>query len=208
MIDLIKIPAKSTFKLNEVCQITGVKPYVLKFWEEQFEEINPTISATGQKLFEHQDIQAIALVKKLLFEEKLSVDQAKDEIKLRMVSSETREDLVEQTDEENVAHDVADQTVQADLEEFSIALKDAIDLEDARAKNEDIAVEEVSVARKELDNEQNEATEVNSDAPRAFKKVDKSIFSDKDKQNLVLAKAKLQNMLMLASQIQTRESWQ
>lgn len=201
MIDLIKIPAKSTFKLNEVCQITGVKPYVLKFWEEQFEEINPTVSATGQKLFEHQDIQAIALVKKLLFEEKLSVDQAKEEIKLRMVGTENREVCEEEKVEEVAAQDVADQTVQADLEEFSIALKEAIDLEDAReadAKVED--VKEVKV--------QEDQVEIISDAPRAFKKVDKSIFSDKDKQNLVLAKAKLQNMLMLASQIQTRESWQ
>lgn len=204
MIDSIKIPAKSTFKLNEVCQITGVKPYVLKFWEEQFEEINPIVSATGQKLFEHQDIQAIALVKKLLFEEKHSVDQAKKEIKLRMISTKSDEVTEDEIVKNGSNHDVADQTVQADLEEFSIALKEAIDIEDARETK--LESEERDVVEP-LSNDP-KVTDSNTDISRAFKKVDKSIFSDKDKQNLVLAKAKLQNMLMLASQIQTRESWQ
>lgn len=77
---MIKIPNKSHFKANEVCTLTGVKPYVLRFWESEFAEISPLISSSGQKLFEHKDIEAIVLVKKLLFEDKLTIEKAKFEI--------------------------------------------------------------------------------------------------------------------------------
>lgn len=78
---MIKIPNKSHFKANEVCTLTGVKPYVLRFWESEFSEIAPLTSSSGQKLFEHKDIEAIILVKKLLFEDKLTIEKAKFEIK-------------------------------------------------------------------------------------------------------------------------------
>jgi len=73
------IPQKSHFKLDEVCGITGVKPYVLRFWESEFEEISPISSSTGTKLFGHKDIEVIYIIKKLLFEDKLTVEQAKRE---------------------------------------------------------------------------------------------------------------------------------
>lgn len=77
---MIKIPNKSHFKSNEVCTLTGVKPYVLRFWESEFNEIEPLMSSSGQKLFEHKDIEAIILIKKLLFEDKLTIEKAKFEI--------------------------------------------------------------------------------------------------------------------------------
>ena len=77
---MIKIPNKSHFKANEVCTLTGVKPYVLRFWESEFSEIAPLVSSSGQKLFEHKDIEAIILIKKLLFEDKMTIEKAKFEI--------------------------------------------------------------------------------------------------------------------------------
>lgn len=79
--EIIEIPNKSAFKLNEVCSITGVKPYVLRFWESEFEEIEPMTSSTGQKLFGPRDIEAIATVKDLLFNQKMSIDQARFSLK-------------------------------------------------------------------------------------------------------------------------------
>lgn len=89
----IEIPNKSLFKLNEVCVLTGVKPYVLRFWESEFEEIEPVTSSSGQKLYEHKDIEAIAIIKKLLFEDKMTIEQAKAQI--LMVYSKSTEDEVE-----------------------------------------------------------------------------------------------------------------
>ncbi|TNF02499.1 MAG: MerR family transcriptional regulator [Deltaproteobacteria bacterium] len=89
----IEIPNKSLFKLNEVCGLTGVKPYVLRFWESEFEEIEPVTSSSGQKLYEHKDIEAIAIIKKLLFEDKMTIEQAKAQ--MLMVYSKSTEDDVE-----------------------------------------------------------------------------------------------------------------
>lgn len=77
----VQIPKKSFFKQDEVCSITGVKPYVLRFWETEFEEISPVVSMTGQKLYEHKDIEAILKIKTLLFDQKLSVDKARQLLK-------------------------------------------------------------------------------------------------------------------------------
>jgi DNA-binding transcriptional MerR regulator len=92
----IEIPNKSSFKINEVCALTGVKSYVLRFWESEFTEINPLLSSSGQKLYEHRDIEAILLVKKLLFDDKLSIERARGEMKILM----PREHLVESSFDE------------------------------------------------------------------------------------------------------------
>ena len=68
------------FKLNEVCGLTGVEPYVLRYWESEFNQISPITSSSGQKLFEHNDIEAISKIKKLLFEDKLSIEEAREKL--------------------------------------------------------------------------------------------------------------------------------
>ena len=77
-----------TFKINEVCSIAGVKPYVLRFWESEFHEISPKIDENDIRYYDHQDIEAISLIKKLLFEEKLTIEKTKLELKLRVVQPE------------------------------------------------------------------------------------------------------------------------
>jgi len=79
--EIIEIPNKSAFKLNEVCSITGVKPYVLRFWESEFDEIGPMTSSTGKKLYSPSDIEVIATVKKLLFDQKMSIEEARYKLK-------------------------------------------------------------------------------------------------------------------------------
>lgn len=76
----LQIPNKSHFRVNEVCSITGVKPYVLRFWESEFSQLAPMISSSGQKLYEHKDIENIAKIKSLLFDEKMNVEQAKQKL--------------------------------------------------------------------------------------------------------------------------------
>ena len=219
MSNQVRIPAKSTFKQNEVCQITGVKPYVLKFWEEQFEEINPITSAVGKKLYEHGDIEAIALVKQLLFDYKLSIDDAKKEIKIRL---KTNADEKEETDssENNstipveIAHELKDakllndqaidSQVQQDLEDFEQTIVHEINKSSEVNKFESKEFdqnhfEHGSILDQVIEKKTAESKQI---------KIKKSQFTDKDKQNLILAKAKLQNMLMVSNQIKARENIQ
>lgn len=71
------IPNKSSFKFQELTPITGVKPYVIRFWETEFPEINPVLGDSGQKLYARKDVETILRIKKLLFEEKLTIPEAK-----------------------------------------------------------------------------------------------------------------------------------
>ncbi len=71
------IPNKSNFKFQELTPITGVKPYVIRFWETEFPEIAPIASEGGQKLYSRSDVEIILRIKKLLFEDKLSIPEAK-----------------------------------------------------------------------------------------------------------------------------------
>ena len=71
------IPNKSNFKFQELTPITGVKPYVIRFWETEFPEISPVLGDSGQKLYARKDVETILRIKKLLFEEKLSIPEAK-----------------------------------------------------------------------------------------------------------------------------------
>jgi len=73
----IQAPEKSTYKFNEVTSITGVKPYVLRFWESEFDQIDPRMNDHGQKFYGSEDLAVIQKIKTLLFENKLSIPEAK-----------------------------------------------------------------------------------------------------------------------------------
>jgi DNA-binding transcriptional MerR regulator len=85
------IPNKSNFKFQELTPITGVKPYVIRFWETEFDDISPITSDSGQRLYARKDIEAILKIKKLLFEEKLTIQEAKIAIKSRDINFENFE---------------------------------------------------------------------------------------------------------------------
>ena len=76
------LPNKSHFKVNEVCSMTGVRPYVLRFWETEFPEIGPITSSSGQKLYEYKDVELVAFIKDLLFNKKMNMEEAKAHVKL------------------------------------------------------------------------------------------------------------------------------
>ena len=95
MLETLEIPNKSMFKLNEVCGLTGVKPYVLRFWESEFTEIEPVVSSSGQKMYEPKDIEAIATLKHLLFAEKMNIEQAKAELPKRLNPEEDPAELMD-----------------------------------------------------------------------------------------------------------------
>jgi DNA-binding transcriptional MerR regulator len=82
------IPNKSNFKFQELTPITGVKPYVIRFWETEFSEIAPVGSDSGQKLYARKDVEAIFKIKKLLFEDKMTIPEAKIAIKSKDVPFE------------------------------------------------------------------------------------------------------------------------
>ena len=72
---------KIYYRIGEVSEITGVKPYVLRYWESEFRWMAPGKSRSNQRLYRKQDIETILLIKKLLYEERFTIAGAKKRLK-------------------------------------------------------------------------------------------------------------------------------
>ena len=70
------IAKKVYYSIGEVCDLTGLKPHVLRYWETQFDVLNPTKNRAGNRVFRSKEIEVILLVKHLLYEEKYTIEGA------------------------------------------------------------------------------------------------------------------------------------
>lgn len=75
------IPDKMAFKIGEVAEIASLKTYVLRYWETEFDALNPQKSAFNQRMYSRRDVETVLLIKKLLYDEKFSIAGAKRKIK-------------------------------------------------------------------------------------------------------------------------------
>ena len=75
------IPDKLYFKIGEVAEITGVKPYVLRYWESEFKMVSPSKSRSRQRLYRKSDVELIFRIKKLLYEERYTINGARKKLK-------------------------------------------------------------------------------------------------------------------------------
>ena len=75
------IPDRMFFKIGEVADITRLKPYVLRFWETEFKELAPQKATNKQRKYTKQEIEKLLLIKKLLYEEKFTIEGAKQKLK-------------------------------------------------------------------------------------------------------------------------------
>jgi DNA-binding transcriptional MerR regulator len=70
------IAKKVYYSIGEVCDLTGLKPHVLRYWESQFEVLNPTKNRAGNRVYRSKDIELVLLVKHLLYEQKYTIEGA------------------------------------------------------------------------------------------------------------------------------------
>ncbi len=87
-----EIPDKLYFKIGEVAHLAGVEPYVLRYWETEFKEINPVKSRTNQRLYRRRDIETVLWIKQLLYDEGFTIDGARK--RMREVKGD-KDDMVE-----------------------------------------------------------------------------------------------------------------
>ena len=90
-----KIPEKLFYKIGEVGRLTGIEPYVLRYWESEFPFLKPRKSRSGQRLYVKKDLELILEIKRLLYEERYTIEGVKkrfSEPSLQLVKSEEDED--------------------------------------------------------------------------------------------------------------------
>ncbi len=76
-----EIPDKLGFKIGEVAKYVGVKSYVLRYWETEFESLHPKKSSNGQRFYTRKDIEMALTIRKLLYEDRFSIEGAKAALK-------------------------------------------------------------------------------------------------------------------------------
>ena len=70
------IAKKAYYSIGEVCDLTGLKPHVLRYWETQFNVLSPTKNRAGNRVYRPKEIELVLLVKHLLYEEKYTIEGA------------------------------------------------------------------------------------------------------------------------------------
>ena len=71
------VTEKRYYRIGEVSEIAGVKPYVLRYWESEFRWMAPQKSRSKQRLYRRKDIDTILLIKRLLYEERYTIAGAR-----------------------------------------------------------------------------------------------------------------------------------
>jgi DNA-binding transcriptional MerR regulator len=72
-------PDKLYYRIGEVCRITGVKPHVLRYWEQEF-KLRPERFGGTQRRYRREDLDTILTIKKLLYDERFTTTGAKKKL--------------------------------------------------------------------------------------------------------------------------------
>jgi DNA-binding transcriptional MerR regulator len=84
---------KLYYSISEVSKITGLEQYVLRYWETEFEQLKPSKNRAGNRIYTNREIKTILYIKKLLREERYTIEGAKQVLQTYIPESETGEQL-------------------------------------------------------------------------------------------------------------------
>ena len=71
---------KRYFRIGEVSRIIGVEPFVLRYWESEFSQIRPSRADSNQRTYQKKDLEILTEIKRLLYEEKMTIKGAKQKL--------------------------------------------------------------------------------------------------------------------------------
>ena len=84
---------KLYYSISEVSKITDLEQYVLRYWESEFEQLRPAKNRAGNRISTNRDIKLILYIKKLLREERYTIEGAKQVLQTYVPENETGEQL-------------------------------------------------------------------------------------------------------------------
>ena len=73
-------PVQEFFSIGDVCDLTELKPHVLRYWESQFKFLSPAKNRSGNRVYQRREIEMVMLVKHLLYTEKYTIDGARQKL--------------------------------------------------------------------------------------------------------------------------------
>jgi len=85
LIVLPPIPAKRYFTIGEVSELCGVKPHVLRYWEQEFTQLKPVKRRGNRRYYQHHEVLLIRRIRELLYEQGFTISGARNKLDSRHV---------------------------------------------------------------------------------------------------------------------------
>jgi DNA-binding transcriptional MerR regulator len=77
---LPSIPAKRYFTIGEVSELCGVKPYVLRYWEQEFSQLKPIKRRGNRRYYQHHEVLLVRRIRELLYEQGFTISGARNRL--------------------------------------------------------------------------------------------------------------------------------
>ncbi|HEU4460102.1 MAG TPA: MerR family transcriptional regulator [Methylibium sp.] len=95
------IPAKRYFTIGEVSELCGVKPYVLRYWEQEFTQLRPMKRRGNRRYYQHHEVLLVRRIRELLYEEGFTISGARNRLaESKLPGPESLPDGVEEDEAE------------------------------------------------------------------------------------------------------------
>ncbi|MHB1430130.1 MAG: MerR family transcriptional regulator [Rhodocyclaceae bacterium] len=78
--ELPPIPAKRYFTIGEVSELCGVKPHVLRYWEQEFTQLKPVKRRGNRRYYQHHEVLLVRRIRQLLYEEGFTISGARNRL--------------------------------------------------------------------------------------------------------------------------------
>jgi DNA-binding transcriptional MerR regulator len=85
------IPAKRYFTIGEVSELCGVKPHVLRYWEQEFTQLKPVKRRGNRRYYQHHEVLLIRRIRELLYEQGFTISGARNKLDSRITETPVAE---------------------------------------------------------------------------------------------------------------------
>ena len=92
--ELPPIPAKRYFTIGEVSDLCGVKPHVLRYWEQEFTQLKPVKRRGNRRYYQHHEVLLIRRIRELLYEEGFTISGARNRLDSSVAHEEKSDNVV------------------------------------------------------------------------------------------------------------------
>jgi DNA-binding transcriptional MerR regulator len=86
LVTLPPIPAKRYFTIGEVSELCGVKPHVLRYWEQEFTQLKPVKRRGNRRYYQHHEVLLIRRIRELLYEQGFTISGARNKLDARALA--------------------------------------------------------------------------------------------------------------------------
>ncbi len=94
-VSLPPIPAKRYFTIGEVSELCGVKPHVLRYWEQEFTQLKPVKRRGNRRYYQHHEVLLIRRIRELLYEQGFTISGARNRLDETMRERANHKDRTE-----------------------------------------------------------------------------------------------------------------